>query len=191
MWTFASPVLLELRTILGRPFLVLSHNWTTPAPPISVPSYGSGESGLEVWGWHALSSSFAPWAKSCSCHHCFSHQPALEGLAVLKSVSSAWNKWRSSFRSFHIPNAMPCSASALWAFGISLSVFLLLVFLRLAGIYLYCPLPMYLCPHPRPWWHFISGFSRCFFSWIFPHTLLSLECFLILLSGVISKSLPL
>ena len=78
--------------------------------PISVPSFWSDPGTEESdWGWQALSSSSAPWAKSCSCHHCLSCQTALEGLAVLKSISVAWNKWKSFFQVLPHP-WMPCPA---------------------------------------------------------------------------------
>ena len=110
MGAFASPPLLVVRAILGRCILCALPQLNNHTLPISVPSFWSDPGTEESdWGWQALSSSSAPWAKSCSCHHCLSCQTALEGLAVLKSISVAWNKWKSFFQVLPHP-WMPCPA---------------------------------------------------------------------------------
>ena len=193
MWgLFASRPLLVVRAILGRRILCAlpqlnNHTLRISVPPSSLmlalrSQLGDGK---------LFPSSFAPWAKSCSCRHCLSCQTALEGSAVLKPISVAWNTWKSFFQVLPHP-WMPCPALLLpagplefpfqfsfpsYSWGAQKCVF--------TALY--------------PW---VSALSPSlgdilsqpalgtFLPGYFPHTLLSLECFLFLLSGVIRKSLP-
>ena len=124
-----------------------------------------------AWGWQALSQLFCSLSQELQLPplSLLSDRPG--GLGCLETYQCCL-EYVKVFFSGPSPSldAMPCSASTRWAFGISLSVFLPILFLRCAEVCVHCALAMGLCPQPKPWWHFIPTCSRYFSSWIFsPH----------------------